>query len=421
MSAPAVSFEFFPPRDLEASFRLWDTVQVLAPLEPRFVSVTYGAGGTTRELTRDAVSTLHKSSGLKVAAHLTCVDASREETLGIAGEFAKAGVNDIVALRGDPPKGVDRFVPHAEGFADSCELIAALKDSGDFTIRVGAYPDKHPEAADDQADIDWLKRKLDAGADEALTQFFFEAETFLRFRDRCAAAGITAPIVPGILPIENWNGARRFAEEVLSVLVVALLVLSVIAIFFMPALVGTIVAPAFADTPEKFDLTVLMTRIMFPYLFCMSLVAMLSGILNSMRRYFLAAIVPVLLNVILSVVLVAALYAGVESRTTGVWLAWGVLASGIAQLLFLILGVGREGYSMGFRRPRMTPSVKRLLLLMGPAMLTGGVTQINLLVGQIIASAQDGAIALLNYADRINQLPLGVIGIAVGSIKVSRR
>lgn len=213
MSAPAVSFEFFPPRDLEASFRLWDTVQVLAPLEPRFVSVTYGAGGTTRELTRDAVATLHKSSGLKVAAHLTCVDASREETLGIAQEFAKAGVSDIVALRGDPPKGADRFVPHAEGFADSCELISALKQSGDFTVRVGAYPDKHPEAADDQADIDWLKRKLDAGADEALTQFFFEAETFLRFRDRCAAAGITAPIVPGILPIENWKGVRNFAKR----------------------------------------------------------------------------------------------------------------------------------------------------------------------------------------------------------------
>ncbi|WP_417523509.1 methylenetetrahydrofolate reductase [NAD(P)H] [Marinovum sp.] len=213
MSAPAVSFEFFPPRDLEASFRLWDTVQVLAPLEPRFVSVTYGAGGTTRELTRDAVATLHKSSGLKVAAHLTCVDASREETLGIAQDFAKAGVSDIVALRGDPPKGADRFVPHAEGFADSCELISALKQSGDFTVRVGAYPDKHPEAADEQADIDWLKRKLDAGADEALTQFFFEAETFLRFRDRCAAAGITAPIVPGILPIENWKGVRNFAKR----------------------------------------------------------------------------------------------------------------------------------------------------------------------------------------------------------------
>lgn len=212
MSAPAVSFEFFPPRDLEASFRLWDTVQVLAPLAPRFVSVTYGAGGTTRELTRDAVATLHKSSGLKVAAHLTCVNASREETLGIASEFSKAGVNDIVALRGDPPKGAERFEAHPEGFADSCELIAALKQSGDFTIRVGAYPDRHPEAADEQADIDWLKRKIDAGADEALTQFFFEAETFLRFRDRCAAAGITAPIVPGILPIENWKGVRKFAK-----------------------------------------------------------------------------------------------------------------------------------------------------------------------------------------------------------------
>ena len=211
MTVPAVSFEFFPPRNLEASFRLWDTVQVLAPLNPRFVSVTYGAGGTTRELTRDAVATLHKSSGLKVAAHLTCVDATREETLGIANEFAKAGVTDIVALRGDPPKGADRFKPHPQGFADSCELISALADKGEFTIRVGAYPDRHPEAADDRADIDWLKRKLDAGATEALTQFFFEAETFLRFRDKCAAAGIDAPISPGILPIENWGGVKRFA------------------------------------------------------------------------------------------------------------------------------------------------------------------------------------------------------------------
>ncbi len=213
MTVPAVSFEFFPPRDLEASFRLWDTVQVLAPLQPRFVSVTYGAGGTTRELTRDAVATLHKSSGLKVAAHLTCVNASCEETLAIAADFAKAGVNDIVALRGDPPKGATGFEAHPQGFRDSCELISALKEAGDFTIRVGAYPDKHPEAADDQADVDWLKRKIDAGADEALTQFFFETETFLRFRDRCAAAGITAPLIPGILPIENWKGARRFAES----------------------------------------------------------------------------------------------------------------------------------------------------------------------------------------------------------------
>lgn len=213
MPAPAVSFEFFPPQNLEASFRLWDTVQVLAPLAPRFVSVTYGAGGTTRDLTRDAVATLHKASGLNVAAHLTCVNASRAETLAIADGFAEAGVREIVALRGDPPKGARGFEPHPEGFANSCELIAALAETGRFTIRVGAYPDRHPEAASAQADIDWLKRKIDAGAAEAITQFFFEADTFFRFRDACAKAGIDAPIIPGILPIENWTGARRFAER----------------------------------------------------------------------------------------------------------------------------------------------------------------------------------------------------------------
>ncbi|MBZ8117197.1 methylenetetrahydrofolate reductase [NAD(P)H] [Roseovarius sp. LXJ103] len=211
MTTPAVSFEFFPPKTLEASFRLWDTVQTLAPLAPRFVSVTYGAGGTTRELTRDAVGTLNKHLGLPVAAHLTCVDASREETLAIAADFAKQGVREIVALRGDPPKGSTGFAPHPEGFANSCELISALAETGNFTIRVGAYPETHPEAASNMADIDWLKRKIDAGASEAITQFFFEADTFLRFRDRCAAAGITAPIIPGILPIENWTAARKFA------------------------------------------------------------------------------------------------------------------------------------------------------------------------------------------------------------------
>lgn len=212
MPVPSVSFEFFPPRSLEASFRLWDTVQALGPLEPDFVSVTYGAGGATRELTRDAVATLTKTSGLNVAAHLTCVDASRAETLQIARGFASAGVREIVALRGDPPKGSARFAPHPEGFADSCELISALAESGDFRIRVGAYPEKHPEAADARADIEWLKRKIDAGASEAITQFFFEAETFFRFRDACEKAGIDAPIRPGILPIENWAGARRFAR-----------------------------------------------------------------------------------------------------------------------------------------------------------------------------------------------------------------
>lgn len=213
LPAPSVSFEFFPPRSLEASFKLWDTVNALAPLEPSFVSVTYGAGGTTRELTRDAVSTLHKTSGLNVAAHLTCVDASREETLEIAEGFAQAGVTEIVALRGDPPKGSKGFTPHPDGFTDSCELISALAETGKFKIRVGAYPEKHPEAADPQADIDWLKRKIDAGASEAITQFFFDADAFFRFRDNCVKAGIDAPITPGVLPIENWQGVRRFAQS----------------------------------------------------------------------------------------------------------------------------------------------------------------------------------------------------------------
>ncbi|MEL0436385.1 methylenetetrahydrofolate reductase [NAD(P)H] [Phycobacter sp. K97] len=214
MKTPDISFEFFPPQSLEASFRLWDTVQTLAPLDPRFVSVTYGAGGTTRDLTRDAVATLHKSSGLNVAAHLTCVQATKAETLEIADRFAEAGVSEIVALRGDPPKGEGKFTPHPEGFANSVELIEALADTGKFTIRVGAYPDQHPEAATAQADVDWLKRKLDAGADEALTQFFFEAETFFRFRDACEKAGIDgSKLTPGILPIENWKGARNFARR----------------------------------------------------------------------------------------------------------------------------------------------------------------------------------------------------------------
>ncbi|MCM2560702.1 methylenetetrahydrofolate reductase [NAD(P)H] [Lutimaribacter sp. EGI FJ00015] len=212
MRTPDVSFEFFPPQNLEASFRLWDTINVLAPLEPRFVSVTYGAGGTTRDLTRDAVATLHKTSGLTVAAHLTCVNASREETLEIANGFAEAGVREIVALRGDPPKGSDGFQPHPDGFANSIELIEALADTGKFTIRVGAYPEKHPESPDATADVEWLKRKLDAGADEALTQFFFDTETFFRFRDACQKAGIDGDrLTPGVLPIENWKGVRKFA------------------------------------------------------------------------------------------------------------------------------------------------------------------------------------------------------------------
>lgn len=224
------------------------------------------------------------------------------------------------------------------------------------------------------------------------------------------------PLFAKELEGSGQEAARRFAEDVLSVLMAALIAVSALAILFMPFLVDWLIAPGFSDDADKRDLTVLLTRIMFPYLFFMSLVAMLSGILNSMRRYFLAAIVPVLLNVILIGVLVAALSLGVDGGATGLWLAWGVFASGAAQLFFLWRGVRREGFSVSLRRPALTPDVRRLLVLMGPALLTGGVTQINLLVGQIIASAQEGAISLLNYADRINQLPLGVIGIAIGVV-----
>ena len=213
MPAPRISFEFFPPQTLDASFRLWETVQMLAPLKPSFVSVTYGAGGTTRKLTHDAVTTIGANFGLNVAAHLTCVDATRAETLEIARTYADAGVTEIVALRGDAPKGAARFTAHEDGFASSVELIEALASTGKFTLRVGAYPEAHPDAADMAANVAWLKRKIDAGATSAITQFFFEAETFFRFRDACVAAGIDAPIIPGILPVTSWAGAKRFAER----------------------------------------------------------------------------------------------------------------------------------------------------------------------------------------------------------------
>ncbi|PWE32016.1 methylenetetrahydrofolate reductase [NAD(P)H] [Maritimibacter sp. 55A14] len=209
---PNVSFEFFPPKTLDASFRLWDAVQTLAPLNPAFVSVTYGAGGTTRKLTHEAVEAIHGNTGLNVAAHLTCVDATREETLEIARGYARLGVSDLVALRGDPPKGQGRFRAAPDGFASSVELIEGLKEAGDFTIRVGAYPDPHPDAADVDADVSWLKRKFEAGADYAITQFFFEAENFFRFRDRAEKAGIDgARLIPGVLPVEDWAKASRFA------------------------------------------------------------------------------------------------------------------------------------------------------------------------------------------------------------------
>ncbi|MBL9056991.1 MAG: methylenetetrahydrofolate reductase, partial [Rhodobacteraceae bacterium] len=160
-----------------------------------------------------AVGTIHRNYGLNVAAHLTCVDASKAETLEIAEAYHAAGVREIVALRGDAPAGAARFTPHPEGFANSAELVEALAKTGKFKVRVGAYPEPHPDAADTAQDVTWLKRKIDAGASSAITQFFFDADTFFRFRDACAKAGITAPIIPGILPIQGWAGVKKFAAR----------------------------------------------------------------------------------------------------------------------------------------------------------------------------------------------------------------
>ena len=210
---PKISFEFFPPKSLQASFDLWESLNVLAPLNPEFVSVTYGAGGTTRQLTKEMTEAIGKSYGLDVAAHLTCVNASKAETLAIAKSYVDAGVRQIVALRGDAPQGSAGFCPHPQGFADSVDLVAGLAATNIKTIHVGAYPEPHPEAGNASADIDWLKRKIDAGATSAITQFFFDSEIFLRFRDRCAKEGIHVPIIPGILPIENWDNVKRFASR----------------------------------------------------------------------------------------------------------------------------------------------------------------------------------------------------------------
>ena len=210
---PKISFEFFPPKTPAASLALWSAVERLAPLGPDFVSVTYGAGGTTRDRTLAAILAMRERARLDVAGHLTCVGASRDEVLGVARAYAKLGCRRIVALRGDAPQGGGAFQPHPDGFAGSVELVEALARMGRFEIWVGAYPERHPEAANTRADVEHLKRKIDAGAAGAITQFFFENETFYRFRDACAAAGITAPIVPGVLPVENFGRMRNFAER----------------------------------------------------------------------------------------------------------------------------------------------------------------------------------------------------------------
>ena len=215
---------------------------------------------------------------------------------------------------------------------------------------------------------------------------------------------------------ESETSAKQFAAEVFSVLLVILLIISTLAIAFMPWLVGTVVAPKFVTNPDKFELTILLTRIMFPYLAAMSLVAMLAGILNSLRKYFLAALAPVLLNVVLILALSASAILNYDANQIGILLAVCVTISGVLQFGLLLWATRREGFVPKWQTPKLTPSVKRLLWLALPAAITGGITQINLIVGQIIASAQDGAIAIINYADRLMQLPLGVIGIAIGVV-----
>ena len=207
----AVSFEFFPPKSEKMELKLWEAVQELRPLAPNFVSVTYGAGGSTRERTHNTVARIIREADIPAAAHLTCVDASKDEIREVAEQYWEAGVRHIVALRGDAGEPGAPFNPHPQGYANAAELVAGLKEIADFEISVAAYPETHPDADCPQADIDNLKRKLDAGATRAITQFFFSAETFFRFQDEVAKCGINAPIVPGILPVTNVAQARKFA------------------------------------------------------------------------------------------------------------------------------------------------------------------------------------------------------------------
>ncbi len=207
-----ISFEFFPPKTEKMEEQLWDSVVTLEPLGPRFVSVTYGAGGSTRERTHNTVARIAKETSIPAAAHLTCVDATRDEIAEIADAYWAAGVRHIVALRGDPPNSDSGFVPRPDGYKSAAELVEGLRKQHPFEISVSAYPETHPEAQSAVADIDFLKRKLDAGATRAITQFFFEPETFFRFRDAVAAAGIDPEIVPGIMPVTNFAAIQRMSK-----------------------------------------------------------------------------------------------------------------------------------------------------------------------------------------------------------------
>jgi methylenetetrahydrofolate reductase (NADPH) len=208
---PRISFEFFPPKTAEMEARLWEVVKRLEPLLPRFVSVTYGAGGSTRERTHATVRRIRAETRLEPAAHLTCVAASRAEIDGIADEYWQTGIRHIVALRGDPPAGEARYVPQADGYAYAADLVEGVRRVADFEISVAAYPETHPEAQSAAHDLDNLKRKVDAGAARAITQYFFDIELYLRFRDRAVAAGIAVPIVPGILPVTNYAQVKKFS------------------------------------------------------------------------------------------------------------------------------------------------------------------------------------------------------------------
>jgi len=206
------SFEFSPPKTEAMERTLWEAVTRLAPLCPTFFSVTYGAGGSTRQRTHDTVVRLKKETGIDPAAHLTCVGAERGEIDDIARAYWDAGIRHIVALRGDPPSGMGgKYSAHPGGYANAAELVAGLRKIGDFQISVAGYPEKHPDSPDTKADLDNLKRKVDAGADRCITQFFFEADDFLGFRDRAAAAGVHVPIVPGIMPVSNFQAVTRIA------------------------------------------------------------------------------------------------------------------------------------------------------------------------------------------------------------------
>lgn len=210
---PIVSFEFFPPKDVASEERLWQVIGSLVSLAPAFFSVTYGAGGSTRERTDRIVRRIHRETPIPPAAHLTCVGASRGEVDDLARSWWESGIRKIVALRGDPPKGEGRYVPHPDGYENAAALVEGLRRIADFDISVAAYPECHPDSASVDADIENLKHKVDNGAHRAITQYFFENDDFLRFRDRVVAAGIDVPLVPGILPVSNFKRVLQFSAQ----------------------------------------------------------------------------------------------------------------------------------------------------------------------------------------------------------------